>query len=85
MRTSGATKQDLAQVVVKNRANGVENPAAMFRKAVTAEAVLDSRVVCEPLNLWMLCSPNEGAAAVVLRRARREGDVRLRATRPPGA
>jgi acetyl-CoA acetyltransferase len=24
-------------------------------------------VVCEPLHLWMLCSPNEGAAAIVLR------------------
>jgi len=40
----------------------------MFRTAVTAEEVLASRVVCEPLHLWMLCSPNEGAAAVVLRR-----------------
>jgi acetyl-CoA acetyltransferase len=25
-------------------------------------------VICEPLHLFMLCSPNEGAAAVVLRR-----------------
>ena len=49
----------------------------MFAEAVTAEAVLASRVVCEPLHLWMLCSPNEGAAAVVLRRAR-TGDVRRR-------
>ena len=31
--------------------------------------MLASRLVCEPLNLWMLCSPNEGAAALVLRRA----------------
>ena len=31
--------------------------------------MLASRVVCEPLHLWMLCSPNEGAAAIVLRRA----------------
>ena len=37
---------------------------------MTAEEVLASRVVCEPLHLWMLCSPNEGAAAVVLRAAR---------------
>jgi acetyl-CoA acetyltransferase len=35
---------------------------------VTAEQVLASRVVSPPLHLWMLCSPNEGAAAVVLRR-----------------
>lgn len=68
LREAGLTKQHLAEVVVKNRANGVHNPDAMFRTAVTAEEVLASRVVCEPLHLWMLCSPNEGAAAVVLRR-----------------
>jgi acetyl-CoA acetyltransferase len=69
MRESGVTKDQLAEVVVKNRAHGVENPNAMFRSEVTAEQVLASRVVCEPLHLWMLCSPNEGAAAVVLRAA----------------
>ncbi len=67
MRESGVTKDQLAQVVVKNRSHGVDNPNAMFRGGVTVEAVLGSRVVCEPLHLWMLCSPNEGAAAVVLR------------------
>src|SRR5689334_2962614 len=69
LREAGLTKEHLAEVVVKNRAHGVHNPNAMFRKEVTADDVLASRVVCEPLHLWMLCSPNEGAAAVVLRRA----------------
>ncbi|MCC7076489.1 MAG: thiolase family protein [Acidimicrobiia bacterium] len=73
MRETGLTKQDLAAVVVKNRANGVLNPDAMFRKAVTPEEVLASRVVCDPLHLWMLCSPNDGAAAVVLERGRGRG------------
>jgi acetyl-CoA acetyltransferase len=68
MRESGLTKDDLAAVVVKNRRHGEHNAQAMFRKPVTAAEVLASRVVCEPLHLWMLCSPNEGAAAVVLRR-----------------
>src|SRR4051794_14756493 len=69
LRESDLTKEHLAQVVVKNRRQGVHNPNAMFRKEVDAEAVLASRLVCEPLHLWMLCSPNEGAAAIVLRRA----------------
>jgi acetyl-CoA acetyltransferase len=73
MRDSGVTKDHLAEVVVKNREHGVDNPNAMFRSEVTAEQVLASRVVCEPLHLWMLCSPNEGAAAVVLRAARANG------------
>src|SRR5437764_1483645 len=70
MRESGVTRDHLADVVVKNRAHGVHNPDAMFRKPVTAEEVLASRLVCEPLHLWMLCSPNERTAAVVLRLAR---------------
>ncbi len=77
MREAGLTKDDFAAVVVKNRRNGVGNEHAMFRKPVTADDVLASRVVCEPLHLWMLCSPNEGAAAVVLQRG--DSGVQLRA------
>ena len=90
LREAGLTKEHLAEVVVKNRRHGVHNPNAMFRKEVTAEDVLASRVVCEPLHLWMLCSPNEGAAAIVLRRAPTPsaGSVTLAAARaalaPPG-
>src|SRR5690349_22818927 len=77
LRESELTKEHLAQVVVKNRRHGVHNPNAMFTKAVTAEEVLGSRLVCDPLHLFMLCSPNEGAAAVVLRRANGGGDGRV--------
>ena len=80
LRESELTKSHLAQVCVKNRAHGATNPDAMFQKEVTEEQVLDSRVVCEPLHLWMLCAPNEGAAAVVLSSERAAGpDVLLRA------
>ncbi|HUF83348.1 MAG TPA: thiolase family protein [Acidimicrobiia bacterium] len=83
MRESGVTKEQLALVVVKNRRQGVHNPDAMFRAEVTVEEVLASRLVCEPLHLWMLCSPNEGAAAVVLHAAPVRGgggpEVRLAA------
>jgi acetyl-CoA acetyltransferase len=74
MRTSGVTKDHLAAVVVKNRRHGAHNPDAMYQSEVEAEAVLSSRVVCEPLHLWMLCSPNEGAAAVVLTRTAKGTD-----------
>src|SRR5215218_3601139 len=46
MVDSGITKDDLAAVVVKNRAHGAANEHAMFRAPVTAEQVLASRVVC---------------------------------------
>jgi acetyl-CoA acetyltransferase len=80
MRESGVTKEHLARVVVKNRANGARNPNAMYQTPTTADAVLGSRLVCEPLHLHMLCSPNEGAAAVVLQKARPgDGAVRIAA------
>jgi acetyl-CoA acetyltransferase len=81
MRDSGVTREHLAYVSVKNHANGIDNPYAMFRKPFTLEQVLGSAVVCDPLTVFMLCSPNEGAAAIVLRRARGDapGRVLLRA------
>jgi acetyl-CoA acetyltransferase len=52
---------------VKNRANGVLNPFAQQRKAVTLEEVLQSRPVAEPLTLLQCCpSAVDGAAALVL-------------------
>lgn len=67
LTASGAvTEAYLADVSVKNHAVAVDNPNAMFRKQVTREQVLESRAVCPPLTLLMLCSPNEGAAAAVL-------------------
>lgn len=80
----GVTARDLAQVSVKNHRHAVHNPNAMYRSEVTLEQVLESRPVCPPLTLLMLCAPNEGAAAAVLMHAdeaRRRGlkdPVRLR-------
>jgi len=68
LKETDLTVEHLAQVVVKNRGHGVANPDAMFQKAVSVNQVLASRMICPPLTLFMLCSPNEGAAAVVLAR-----------------
>jgi len=63
---SDVTVEDLARVSEKNHRHGVHNPHAMYRKAMSVAEILASPVVCDPLRLLMLCSPNEGAAAVVL-------------------
>ncbi|MFQ5665605.1 MAG: thiolase family protein [Candidatus Binatia bacterium] len=79
MRDSGVTVEHLALVSVKNHHNGVHNPHAMFRKELSIQAVLASPLVCDPLRLYMLCSPNEGAAAVALSANPVEtGDARVR-------
>lgn len=76
MSADGVTERQLARVSVKNHEHGVHNPNAMYRKRVSEEEVLGSRMVCDPLRLLMLCAPNEGAAAAVLmtpEAARRHG------------
>ncbi|MBW0101021.1 thiolase family protein [Pseudonocardia sp. KRD291] len=79
MHDHGTTTPQLAKVAEKNHAHSRYNPNAMYRRPVPVEEVLASRPVADPLRMLMLCAPNEGAAAVVLRRRpARPGDIRLR-------
>jgi acetyl-CoA acetyltransferase len=79
MHEWGTTERQLALVAEKNHAHSVHNPNAMYRREISVDEVLASRQVVDPLRLLMLCSPNEGAAAVILTcRPARPGDVRLR-------
>ena len=61
-----ATAREIAQVAVKNHANGARNPLAHFQQPVTVEEVLESRMVADPLRLLHCCPISDGAAAVVL-------------------
>lgn len=68
MHERGATPKDLAQVSVKARAAAAHNPYAQIRKSTTTEEVLASRMVSDPLTLFMCCPTGDGAAAVVVSR-----------------
>ena len=59
---------DLVDVSVKSHANGALNPNAQHQKVVTAEDVLASRLIADPLTLLMCSSICDGAAAVVVAR-----------------
>jgi len=62
----GTTREQLAQVSVKNHENGSHNPMAQFPFKVTVEQVLSSVMVADPLRI-LDCSPiTDGAAAVIL-------------------
>jgi acetyl-CoA acetyltransferase len=66
MERTGARIEDIARVVVKNRANAAQNPYAQYRKEVSVEEVLSSRLICDPLRLFMCSSIADGAAAVIV-------------------
>jgi acetyl-CoA C-acetyltransferase len=60
-----APRESLADVAVKNHANGVDNPHAQFRKAVDKETVLSSPIVADPLRLYDFCPITDGSAALL--------------------
>lgn len=66
MQKSGATREDLANIVVKNRHAGTMNPNAQFRGDVTAEQVLNSKMISDPLSIMMCSSIADGSAALLL-------------------
>lgn len=62
----GWTVEDFAKVTVKNSHNGSLNPYAQHRRALSSEEVLGSRVIADPLTLYMCSSIADGAAAAIL-------------------
>ena len=62
----GVGRDALAEVAVKNHANGALNPNAHFQKRVDRSAVLAAPPVAEPLGLYDCCPVSDGAAAVLL-------------------
>jgi acetyl-CoA acetyltransferase len=79
MHDHGISHATLAKVAAKNYRNGVLNPNAFRRKPISEDEILSSRMLNFPLTQYMFCSPDEGAAAVVLCRA----DVAHRYTSTP--
>ncbi|HTX45087.1 MAG TPA: thiolase family protein [Solirubrobacteraceae bacterium] len=78
---------DFAKVVVKNRRHAAQNPGAQYRRRLTVEEVLASRMITAPLTLPM-CSPiGDGAAALVVSVGGRgaPGSVHVRASALSGA
>lgn len=75
LHTHGLKDRLLAQVAAKAFRCGELNPAAWRRTALSEDEIMRARVINPPLTQYMLCSPSEGAAAVVLARGDRAADL----------
>ncbi len=62
----GTTREQIADVAVKNHRNGSLNPKAQFQREITRETVLGSAMVSSPLRVFDCAPSSDGAAAVVL-------------------
>ncbi len=81
MHKYGLTREQLAQVSVKNHYHGARNPFAQFQNEITQSTVINSTLVASPLRLFD-CSPvSDGAAVIVvcpLEKAREFTDTPIR-------
>ncbi|MDY6931970.1 MAG: thiolase family protein [Halobacteriota archaeon] len=66
MQEYGTTKEQLAMVASKNRTNGAHNPNAMLKEEMTADEVLNSDMIADPLTKSMCSVPASGAAAILI-------------------
>lgn len=66
MHDYGTTREQLADVAVKNHRHGALNPKAQFRREINRDVVLRSPMVASPLRVFDCAPSSDGAAAVVL-------------------
>ncbi|SNZ02957.1 acetyl-CoA C-acetyltransferase [Natronoarchaeum philippinense] len=62
----GGTREELAEIAVKNHANAVDNELAQYNSEITVEQALDAPMISEPLGLYDSCPISDGASAAVL-------------------
>ncbi len=80
----GTTREQLSAVAVKNHANGVLNPDAHLRKAITLEQAMNAKPIAEPLNLYDCSLISDGAAAVLVAPADRAAEFTSKPVRVLG-
>jgi len=66
MEKYGTTEEQMAKVAVKNHFYATKNPKAMFKKEITVEEVLGSRMIASPLKRYDCCANSDGAACIIL-------------------
>ena len=62
----GANEEQLGMIAVNNRRNAAHNPNAIYRKPLSLEDYLASRVISSPLRLFDCDSHIDGSTAIVI-------------------
>jgi len=59
-------KRAMAHVSMKSHANGVLNPKAHLRKAVSLEQIITAPLIASPLGLFDCCGVSDGSACAIV-------------------
>jgi acetyl-CoA C-acetyltransferase len=66
MHEHGTTREQLAEVAVKNHYHGSLNPRAQHGQEITTEDVYEGPMIADPFHLYDCCPFSDGASAIVL-------------------
>ena len=72
----GTRPEQVAAVKVAHSEHASNNPKAHYKKRVTVEDVLASRMICKPLHLLDCCGETDNANAIIVTSAARARDCR---------
>ncbi len=76
MHLYGTTSEQLSEIAVVTRQHAGLNPFAMYRKPITVQDVLDSRMIADPLHLLDCCVVSDGGGAVLVTTEERARDLK---------
>ena len=76
MHEFGTTPAQLAEIAVGVREFATLNPHAIYRDPITADDVLNSRMIADPLHKLDCCSITDGGGAILITTADRAKDLR---------
>jgi acetyl-CoA acetyltransferase len=77
MRRFGAKREDFGRIAVDQRSNALNNPNALFKKALSLDEYMAARVIADPLHLFDCVMPCAGAEAFLVMREQRVRDLGL--------
>lgn len=66
MYETGVTREQFAQIAVISRENAALNPNAIYRKPMTVDDYLDSKMISDPLCLFDCDVPVDGSVAFIV-------------------
>ena len=76
MHEYGTTREQLAQMAVTTRDHAVRHPNAHMTKPITAEEVINSKPIAEPLNILDCCLISDAGGAYIVTEAERAKDLK---------
>jgi acetyl-CoA acetyltransferase len=77
MYETGTTVEDFGHIAIAARKHASTNPNAFFyRKPITMQEYLNSRMIADPIRLFDCCQESDGAVAVVVTSTERAKSLR---------